>query len=141
MNENAFTSTRGTAPVTGLRDAIFRGLAPDGGLYLPVNIPEINIDKLPVDSYPELAGVVLGHWIGNAVERSKLESICRDAFNFAVPARPTRRRPVAECSRPRTLPWTNAVLQGFWRQNDGANHGRLPGCRKWACHNPGRNLG
>ncbi len=34
-----FVSTRGSAPPVGLGEALRLGLAPDGGLYVPVEIP------------------------------------------------------------------------------------------------------
>ncbi|PYU86264.1 MAG: hypothetical protein DMG51_06270, partial [Acidobacteria bacterium] len=33
-----YRSTFGKAPLTSLRGAMLRGLAPDGGLYMPVEI-------------------------------------------------------------------------------------------------------
>lgn len=38
---NAFISTRGAGPVT-LAEAVFRGLAPDGGLYVPARLPGLS---------------------------------------------------------------------------------------------------
>jgi threonine synthase len=36
------TSTSGRAPAVGFREAILQGLAPDGGLYLPTDLPRIS---------------------------------------------------------------------------------------------------
>lgn len=40
-----YVSTRGGAPV-GLSEAVFRGLAPDGGLYVPVEMPRLKPEEL-----------------------------------------------------------------------------------------------
>lgn len=37
-----FISTRGQAPAASFREAVARGLAPDGGLYLPESLPDIS---------------------------------------------------------------------------------------------------
>jgi Threonine synthase N terminus len=34
-----FGSTRGKSPMVGLSDALLAGLAPDGGLYVPEQLP------------------------------------------------------------------------------------------------------
>ncbi|MBQ1955675.1 MAG: pyridoxal-phosphate dependent enzyme, partial [Clostridia bacterium] len=39
-----FISTRGNSPAVSSSEAILNGLAPDGGLYIPEHIPEINGD-------------------------------------------------------------------------------------------------
>ncbi|MEO6172774.1 MAG: hypothetical protein ABIP02_06620, partial [Arenimonas sp.] len=36
-------STRGQAPAVPLHQAIIEGIAPDGGLYLPERIPQIDL--------------------------------------------------------------------------------------------------
>jgi threonine synthase len=49
-----FRSTRGEAPPLGFADAFAAGLAPDGGLYIPEELPDVTdlIGDLP---YPQLA--------------------------------------------------------------------------------------
>ena len=51
-----FLSTRGSAPPLNFTDAFAAGLAPDGGLYVPKNLPSIQplLEKRP-ERYPELA--------------------------------------------------------------------------------------
>lgn len=51
-----FLSTRGSAPPLNFTDAFAAGLAPDGGLYVPENLPSIQplLERGPA-RYPELA--------------------------------------------------------------------------------------
>ncbi|MEM1440819.1 MAG: threonine synthase [Verrucomicrobiota bacterium] len=57
-----FVSTRGGADPVGFFDAFANGLAPDGGLYVPKNLPLLPSDLIIDDSlpYPALAWDILG---------------------------------------------------------------------------------
>lgn len=59
-----YISTRGNDHSVTAKEAIFKGLAPDGGLYVPENIPSLNsmgksIEKLITLAYPDLAKEIL----------------------------------------------------------------------------------
>ncbi|MBL7013462.1 MAG: threonine synthase [Candidatus Marinimicrobia bacterium] len=81
-----FYSTRNQSNLVGFRDALFQGLAPDGGLYLPENIPNL-WDKIKYKdgSYPELAFEILYPYVDGEISKSSLEDICQNAFSFSVP--------------------------------------------------------
>lgn len=49
-----FVSTRGKSPKALAPEALLRGIAPDGGLYLPDTLPQAQWAALP-DAYPDLA--------------------------------------------------------------------------------------
>lgn len=51
-----YRSTRGSAPETGFFEAVANGLAPDGGLYLPVRLPALPADWMSWQGlpYPEV---------------------------------------------------------------------------------------
>lgn len=81
-------STRGRAAAVSLKDAVLAGLAPDGGLYVPQQLPRLSdawwrqqrgraFQDVAVALAVALAGDELG---GDALER-----IVRDALNFPVP--------------------------------------------------------
>ena len=42
----SFVSTGGKAPRASLQEALFRGLAPDGGLYIPETLPSLHGEEL-----------------------------------------------------------------------------------------------
>ncbi len=52
-----YISTRGTSEPVGFTDVVLAGLAPDGGLYIPDRIPDVQrrLDAWRHLSYPELA--------------------------------------------------------------------------------------
>jgi threonine synthase len=83
-----FLSTRGEAPSASLRDALFRGLAPDGGLYLPEDVPVFSpevLAGLSEKSWPELASTVARTLFSQELEPDLTDVITRQALNFPVP--------------------------------------------------------
>jgi threonine synthase len=69
-------------------EALLKGLAPDGGLYMPSSIPILDInelERLKDQSYPEIAHTVLKKIIGNEISSEDLFEICNDAYDFEVP--------------------------------------------------------
>ncbi len=85
-----FRSTRddGNAAPVGFQEALFRGLAPDGGLYVPVTIPPLPGGWREVGSFPELAELVLSNWLADAgLGRAGFRDLLEDAFDFEVPLR------------------------------------------------------
>lgn len=83
-----YYSTNLRSPEVSFREALLNGLAHDGGLYLPLDIPKITKDELEnfaSKEYFEIAFSVLAKIIGNEIEANILLNICRDSYNFAVP--------------------------------------------------------
>lgn len=85
---NLYYSTNLQAPHVTLREALLKGLAPDGGLYLPIRIPKLTIKDLeviPSLSYQALASLILGTVIGNEVEKEVVVRICDEIYKFSIP--------------------------------------------------------
>ena len=83
-----YYSTNGNSPEVSFGDALLKGLAPDGGLYLPDALPLLSTDELKKFSdneYYETAFHVLNNLIGSEINETDLISICRDAYRFEVP--------------------------------------------------------
>jgi threonine synthase len=83
-----FVSTRRLSKPLTASEAILKGLADDGGLYVPESFPSmthLNINNFA--SYPELAFEVLSPFFENDkfLTSDDLAAICLDAFNFPVP--------------------------------------------------------
>lgn len=78
-----YISTRGKCePMTGAK-AIVTGIAPDGGLMIPQEIPEISaedINLLNPLSYPERAAFILGKFLPDW-QRDFLVESCKSAYN------------------------------------------------------------
>jgi threonine synthase len=71
-----------------LREAAFMGLAPDGGLFMPESIPQIDVDKLLSLSdggFVPVAQYVAGLLFGDEIEKEKLYAAVADALDFPVP--------------------------------------------------------
>jgi threonine synthase len=82
-----YISTRG-AEGTGLVDAVMRGLAADGGLFVPDELPRIDAEAVRGDSLAEISAEVLAPFFEGSGLEGELPAICRDAFDFPVPLRP-----------------------------------------------------
>ena len=77
-----FVSTRGDEKATGA-EAIVRGLAGDGGLFVPEAFPEVSlgeIEQLVGMSYPERAAFVIGKYLGELGEEFLAEA-CKKAYS------------------------------------------------------------
>ncbi len=83
-----YYSTNLKSPEVSFRNALLGGLAPDGGLYMPDNIPQIDrkqIETFKSLDYPHIAFKVLSTLLNNEVDSEKLLSLCIDAYNYEVP--------------------------------------------------------
>jgi threonine synthase len=83
-----FRSTLRRSPEVPLRDAVLSGSAPDGGLYMPVEIPRLPADflqRLPSLSFSEIAQEVGALFTGGELPSEVLKRIVTESFNFPVP--------------------------------------------------------
>lgn len=83
-----FRSTLRRSPEVSLRDAVLHGSAPDGGLYMPVEIPLLKkgfIESLSSLTFPEIALEVGAQFAGDEVPPGVLTKIVTESFNFPVP--------------------------------------------------------
>jgi threonine synthase len=83
-----YYSTNRKAPEVNLEEALLKGLAPDGGLYMPVSLPFLTpeeLESLRDKEYYEIAYVVLSKIIGSEINNQDLMKLCREAYNFDVP--------------------------------------------------------
>jgi len=86
--ETLYYSTNLNAPDVTFREALLKGLAPDGGLYMPLRLPNFTareLEEISEVSYPDLASQILGRIIGNEISSDDLENICSEIYNFTVP--------------------------------------------------------
>lgn len=77
-----FISTRGHAQKVTAAQAIARGLAPDGGLFVPETIPQLSGEDLAALcklSYPERAAKILSLYLSDYTEEELLED-CRAVY-------------------------------------------------------------
>ena len=82
-----YRSTRGGAPVA-LEDAIMAGTAPDGGLFVPVELPHFDPADMPTHvPIHELAQLILKPFFDGSQLSGELDEICADEFTFPAPLR------------------------------------------------------
>ncbi|MDR7193662.1 threonine synthase [Luteimonas terrae] len=84
-----FVSTRGGVPPTPFDVALVAGLAPDGGLYVPVDLPQVEL-VTPRATLAETAEAVLAPYLAASALRARLPALCAEAFAFDAPLRPLR---------------------------------------------------
>jgi threonine synthase len=96
MAELQFVSTRGGAPPVHLSEAIAAGLAPDGGLYVPTRLPEVDAAAVAgVSDLPQIASAALAGFFAGDRLQPALAAIAGAALNLPAPT-----TPVAGCSDP-----------------------------------------
>jgi len=82
----SYLSTRqapGANEPRSFEDVLLAGLAPDGGLYVPVDIPRFTaaeIRQLGRLDYPALAAEIMARFIGDALPRAELDQLLRDTY-------------------------------------------------------------
>jgi threonine synthase len=88
MNTAIFTSSRGQSPV-GFSAALLQGLAPDGGLYVPVSWPRLApADFADLSDLPAIGARLLTPFVGEDPVAPFLPAVVREAFNFPAPLVP-----------------------------------------------------
>lgn len=83
IQEIRYISTRGIAPELGFEDVVLAGLATDGGLYVPKNLPQIEPHKLLAWAklpYHELAYEVIAPFVGSAIPEADLRQLLTETY-------------------------------------------------------------
>jgi threonine synthase len=81
-----FFSTKNNAVSVGFKDALFQGLAEDGGLYMPETIPHLGTDFFQSNlSYSECAVGMIHPFTKDDLTLAQLSDICELAFDFPIP--------------------------------------------------------
>lgn len=84
------TSTTTPSLRTSWSEAVLRGLAPDGGLYIPLNLPVLSPERLAAlreVPFAELAFDIAQDFLGDEIAADTLRALCVDAFPFDAPLR------------------------------------------------------
>jgi threonine synthase len=83
-----YYSTNLKSPGVSFKEALLRGIAPDGGLYVPDSLPVISAKELGSyhsKEYHQIAFNILSKIIGSEIDRDELANLCHEAYNFEVP--------------------------------------------------------
>ena len=71
-----------------LKEAAFMGLAPDGGLFMPQYIPQVNMDmmmKKASRSFEKMCMYIAELLVGEDVSKKDIEEVVNKALSFPVP--------------------------------------------------------
>jgi threonine synthase len=81
-----YSSTRGAGPVN-LDDALRLGIAADGGLFLPEQLPRFEVsDFAAADAIADVAKVLLQPFFEGSDLAGDLDAILAETFSFPIPA-------------------------------------------------------
>jgi threonine synthase len=81
-------STKNPNTRVSFKEAVFNSMPQDKGLYMPVNIPQLEdkfLNNLDQYSLPEIAFHVAKNLIGDDIPADDLQSIIHDAISFFAP--------------------------------------------------------
>ncbi|RCW38610.1 threonine synthase [Marinilabilia salmonicolor] len=86
-----FKSLGDKRQVVSLSEAVFKGLADDGSLFMPEEIPALSdefFQKLPGMSLPEIAFSVLKPFVSEDLSEDELREMVESTFSFPIPLKP-----------------------------------------------------
>ncbi|MEM9289682.1 MAG: threonine synthase, partial [Pseudomonadota bacterium] len=79
-----YTSTRGASPALSFAEATMAGLAPDGGLYLPSEWPQLSRDEIAGfagQPYQNVAFAVMRPFVGDDLPDDDLRALIDKAYS------------------------------------------------------------
>src|SRR5271170_8027250 len=81
-----FKSSRGQAPALPFAAAVLQGLAPDGGLYVPLEWPRLAPEDFAAGAaLPAVCATLLAPFVAGDSCADQLPAIAREALNFQAP--------------------------------------------------------
>ena len=88
MTDILYRSTNLKAPAVDFEQALLKGIAPDGGLYMPETLPEVSSGEILAFSdmeYHEVAYAIGRKFLAGGIGDEDLRGIVRSAYDYAVP--------------------------------------------------------
>lgn len=82
-----FLSTKGISKPATFLEAMKRGLAPDGGLYIPDDVPTLDselLKRFPELNFREMAFEMASPYLQSEIGSDALHKVIESAFNFPV---------------------------------------------------------
>ncbi len=79
-----YISTRGKAPTLNFEDVLLAGLASDGGLYVPENLPRFTVEEIASWAdlpYHELAFRVMRPFVAGCIDDADFKAIVKDTYS------------------------------------------------------------
>lgn len=83
-----YYSTKGTVEPVSFKEAIFKGLPSDNGLFMPEQIPELPssfFDRISSMNLPEIGFEVIRPFVDGEIPDNDLKKIIEETLNFEIP--------------------------------------------------------
>jgi len=83
-----YYSTKNKDLRIGLKEALLKGLAPDGGLFMPVSLPVLRrstLEELHGTDLSNIAAILSRELFGEDIPHKELEVLTREAISFDTP--------------------------------------------------------
>jgi len=107
-----YVSTKNTTVCRSFGDAVFQGLAPDGGLFVPREFPHLHTDTVSSQqSLSDIAIQVLSPFLADEIPPSTLKSILEDTLSFPLPIRNIAGKYVLELFHGPTMAFKDVAAQ------------------------------
>ncbi|MCF8496531.1 MAG: threonine synthase [Alphaproteobacteria bacterium] len=79
-----YISTRGGGTPQSFEDVLLAGLAPDGGLYMPMRWPRLDLNALKGRSYADVAEAVMFPFVEGSLSRQDFSHILHETYNANI---------------------------------------------------------
>ncbi|MDT8401405.1 MAG: threonine synthase [Bacteroidales bacterium] len=83
-----FVSSRNNSRLFSLKETVFLGLAPDGGLFMPVKYPPLSLrdfKNIKAMTFPDLAFTLAKPYLEEDFNEDTIRAMIADAFDFDIP--------------------------------------------------------
>jgi len=80
-----YYSTEKNTPTVSFEEALFVGLPPDNGLYMPEKFLKVNKSIFNIDNFRDLSFEIAKTFLDNLVKEDELFNIINECYNFPVP--------------------------------------------------------
>ncbi len=78
-----YVSTRGETPNRTFMETVLEGLAPDGGLFMPESYPQLNLGRLRLLGYPQIATCII-HAFADDISISDARALATRTYTAQV---------------------------------------------------------
>lgn len=108
-----YRSARSQNTYVSFRDALFQGLAPDGGLFVPKSMPKLSheqLDRIKHGVIEEIGAEILSLFIDD-IPKNVLIKIVKQGLSFPLPIRSLDDRRILELSHGPTMAFKDVAAQ------------------------------
>lgn len=85
-----FVSSRNKSGLFSLKETVYAGLAPDGGLFMPLKYPSLSLrdyENRELDTFSDMAFSLAKSYLDEDMDDDTIDKIVKEAFDFEIPLR------------------------------------------------------